>query len=55
MNHAVQLYNALRFGVENSAHLFYSRSNAIILKRGKDHDKDPSIEFVGRSGGFCCS
>ena len=26
-----------------------------FCKRGKDHDKDPSIEFVGRSGGFCCS
>ena len=26
-----------------------------FCKRGKDHDKDPGIEFVGRSGGFCCS
>ena len=34
--------------------LFCSRSNAIICKRGKDDDKDPGIEFVGRSGGFCC-
>ena len=35
--------------------LFTHGAMPSFCKRGKDHDKDPGIEFVGGSGGFCCS
>ena len=41
--------------VDHTKQVADDETHEYFMKRGKDHDKDSGIEFVGRGGGFCCS